>query len=146
VQVPLTWRFSLGDEPGADLSPSLHWPAPIVTEPPAAHHGPVLVTVEYDVDPTEAEAFADAMSEIERARRRNGAVSWGLFNDTAEPRRWLEFFVDESWVEHLRHHDRVTVADLGAEVTAHGFHRGPTAPVVRHHVAPPSGKRRPRSS
>ena len=44
-------------------------------------------------------------------RRRNGAYFWELFHDSADPSRFIECFMDESWVEHLRQHERVSVAD-----------------------------------
>ena len=98
--------------------------------------GPVLVTLEYQVDPADAGEFARAMSEVARIRRRNGAVSWGLFNDAENPRKWLEFFIDESWVEHLRHHRRMTRADVDVEATARRFQAAGVPPVVRHFLAP----------
>jgi hypothetical protein len=51
------------------------------------------------------------MHEIELIRRRDGALEWGVYQDVADPRRWLETFLVESWVEHLRQHARITVAD-----------------------------------
>jgi hypothetical protein len=44
-------------------------------------------------------------------RRRDGAVFWELFVDSADPNRCLECFLVESWAEHLRQHDRTTIAD-----------------------------------
>jgi MFS family permease len=135
--LPLARRFTLGSREAVDLSPSFHWPPPLPVEEPEPDRGPVLVTVEYEVEPADTPAFVAAMREVERTRRRNGAVSWGLFNDVAAPRRWLEFFVDESWVEHLRHHHRVTHGDQDLEAAVRRFHRGEHAPLVTHRVGPP---------
>ena len=41
----------------------------------------------------------------------------------------------ESWVEHLRQHERVTVADRAAEEKAKAFHVDPEPIVVTHWVA-----------
>ena len=60
-----------------DLAPSLHWPAPLVDEEVDQERGPVMVTLEYDIDPQDAAAFQAAMVEVRAMRRRNGAVSWG---------------------------------------------------------------------
>jgi hypothetical protein len=100
------------------------------------HHddGPVLVTVEYRVAPDDAAAFARAMHDVSRLRRRDGAVSWGVFRDTADRVRWLETFVVESWGEHLRQHARATVADLAIEAAARQYHRGDGLPRVAHFV------------
>ncbi len=134
--VPLSWRFKLASGEGVDRSPSLHWPAPVTAESVEMDRGPVLVTLEYQVDPADAVAFARTMREVARIRRRNGAVSWGLFNDAENPGKWLEFFIDESWVEHLRHHQRMSRADVDIEAAARRFLVGGNAPTVRHFLAP----------
>jgi MFS family permease len=69
-----------------DLSPSLHWPAPVVATEPEAARGPVLVTVEYHIDPAKAKAFARAASGLRPIRQRDGAVNWGLFSRPCRPR------------------------------------------------------------
>ena len=51
-------------------------------------------------------------------RRRNGAYFWELFHDSAEPTRYIEVFMDESWLEHLRQHERVSVADRAIQKNA----------------------------
>ena len=48
------------------------------------------------------------MQQTRRARLRQGALSWGLFRDPAMPGRYVEYFVDETWVEHLRRLERFT--------------------------------------
>jgi hypothetical protein len=68
-------------------------------------------------------------------RLRDGAMRWGLFQDMAAPGRWLETFVVESWVEHLRQHERMTVADREAEERARAFHVGPGPALVSHYIA-----------
>jgi quinol monooxygenase YgiN len=104
-------RFRLHADTTLDLSPSGHWAEPIVHDAVELDDGPVLVTVEYRADPARADAFLVVMEELERTRRRDGAIRWGVFQDTADPRRWLETFVVESWAEHLRQHERVTMSD-----------------------------------
>ena len=47
VSIPLTWRWKLQTGAAADLTPSMHWPAPVVSSEVEADRGPVLVTVEY---------------------------------------------------------------------------------------------------
>ena len=42
---------------------------------------------------------------------RNGAYYWELFHDAGDPTRLAECFMDESWIEHLRQHERFSVAD-----------------------------------
>ena len=117
---------------GLDLSASLHWPVPAVAVEPRAEDGPVLVTVEYRVDPAGAADFVVAAESLEAVRRRDGAFRWGLFRDVADPGRWVETFLVESWAEHLRQHGRHTVEDRVAEDRVRAFHRGDTPPAVSH--------------
>jgi hypothetical protein len=65
----------------------------------------------------------------------DGAMRWDLFCDAADPSRYIEMFLVESWVEHLRHHERVTLADLRAEARARVFLVGPTPPTVAHLIS-----------
>ncbi len=96
--------------------------------------GPVMVTVEYLIDPAQAAEFTRVMESTRRARLRQGALSWGLFRDAAVPGRYLEHFVDESWVEHLRRHERFTAADEGLRARRLAFHRGSGPPRVQRYI------------
>ena len=109
--IPLTWRWKLQTGAGLDLTPSMHWPAPITTQTIESDRGPVLVTVEYRIRPQDREAFLEAIAKLEYVRRRDGAYAWSVFEDAAEDGRMLETFLVESWMEHLRQHERVTQAD-----------------------------------
>lgn len=95
----------------------------------------VMVTVEYQIDPARAEAFAAVMQRTRRARLRQGALSWGLFRDAAVPGRYIEYFVDESWLEHKRRLERFTAADIDLREERLAFHLGEQAPLVRRYVA-----------
>ncbi|MBI3157507.1 MAG: MFS transporter [Burkholderiales bacterium] len=97
--------------------------------------GPVMVTVEYQVDDADADEFARVMRATRRARLRQGVLSWGLFRDATRPGRYLEYFVDENWVEHLRRHERFTAADQGLRARRFALHRGSEPPSVQRFVA-----------
>lgn len=83
--------------------------------------GPVLVTVEYHIAPKHSQDFVQVMHELSDARKRGGAIRWGLFYDTANPSRFVETFIVESWTEHLSRHERTTVADRLAEERVGAF-------------------------
>jgi predicted MFS family arabinose efflux permease/quinol monooxygenase YgiN len=127
-----------------DLSPSLHWSEPTVTSEIHPERGPVLVTVEYRIDPERAGEFVEAMKALERILRRDGAIRWGLFADPSQPGRYLETFLVETWAEHLRQHSRVTNEDRSVEELAHSFHVGDSPPVITHLIAETSSRRRKR--
>jgi len=119
--IPLTWRWKLLTAMGADLAPSMHWPAPVAGHDVAADQGPVMVTVEYRIDPKNRKPFLAALNRLEKERRRDGAYAWAVFEDTAEEGRMVETFLVESWIEHLRQHERVTNADRLIEEKVHHF-------------------------
>ena len=131
----LTRRWSVewgGDE---DLSPQPVRPLAGVAIDIQPDQGPVMVVVEYLIDPARAADFAQVMQATRRARLRQGALSWGLFRDTAVPGRYVEYFVDESWVEHQRRMERFTVADSELRAQRLAFHLLPGPPVVKRYVA-----------
>lgn len=68
-------------------------------------------------------------------RRRDGALFWEHFADTADPARHVEVFIAESWLEHLREHERITVADRALEDELRRFQVGDTAPLVTHLIS-----------
>jgi MFS family permease len=127
-----SWDVQSG---GLDLAPSMHWPAPAV-EGIAADRGPVMVTIEYRIDPQQGAAFVTRLQELSHSRRRDGAFAWGVFEDAEKPGRYLEYFLVESWAEHLRQHERVTVTDRDLQEGVQNFHLGPDKPIVSHFLAP----------
>jgi MFS family permease len=130
--VVLARRWPLAASERSDLTPAGAWSDPNVNIEPRPGDGPVLVTIEYDIDPAEAERFVRAMEDLGRIRRRDGAFRWNLYADLERPGLYLETFVVDSWSEHLRQHDRLTVADLELTRLARSFHRGERPPEVRH--------------
>ena len=52
-----------------------------------------------------------------------------------EPGRVIEWFLVESWAEHLRQHHRVSKADADLQADALRFHQEPERPVVHHFLA-----------
>jgi MFS family permease len=135
LSIPATMRAPVKDGVHLDLSPALRWPEPRVVIEPRTDAGPVLVTVEYRVESPHEPEFLRAMQELGRLRRRDGALDWGLFRDVADPSRFVEFFLTDSWIEHLRQHERITVADLEIEGAVRAYHTGEAAPRVHHFVS-----------
>jgi len=142
LALPLARRSSV-EGPEVD-----HRPAPARSAPEPAieigpDEGPVMVTVEYLVDPAQAADFAAVMQLTRAARLRQGALSWGLFRDTSVPGRYVEHFIDESWVEHQRRLERFTAADAELRERRLAFHHGTEPPLLRRYVAD-SSEARPR--
>ena len=62
-----------------DVSPSMHWPDPALAIEPELEHGPVLVQIEYKIDPAHQYEFALAAKDLGSIRKRDGAFFWGIF-------------------------------------------------------------------
>ncbi len=116
-----------------DLSASRAFQAPRADSPPAAGLR-LVVSIEYFINPARAAEFRAVMQECRRARLRQGALSWELQHDIADPRRYVERVVDESWTEHLRRFDRVTASDVALRDRRFAFHVGDAPPVVSRYV------------
>ncbi len=116
----------------ADLVPSNHWPEPLVAEAVEHDRGPVLILIEYRVTRDNRASFVSALSRLSEERRRDGAFGWGMTEDSADPEKIVEWFMVESWAEHLRQHRRVSNADADLQQELARYHTGPEAPVVRH--------------
>jgi MFS family permease len=119
----------------ADLQASNHWPEPMLSAPVAHDRGPVMVQIEYRVRCQDQPAFLEAVQRLAQERRRDGAYAWGITEHTGEPERLMEWFLVESWAEHLRQHHRVSHADADLQSEAIRFHIGPGQPVVHHFLA-----------
>ena len=69
----VTARLRLGAA-DLDTTPSQHWPEPKIIVEPDPEHGPILITVEYSIDPERGADFARVMKEhgaYPAARRRH---------------------------------------------------------------------------
>jgi MFS family permease len=119
-----------------DHTPARHWPVPVVAGQPSLEAGPIMVQVEYRVDPRRADDFRSAIAELGRSRRRSGAIQWWLFQDTADPSRFVETWIEETWADHLRNHERVSVSHRELEQRVRALTQSDSAPATRHFIAP----------
>ncbi len=134
-------RFRLGDAANVNVTPSGHWPQPVVVDDIAGDRGPVLVTIEYRIALDRREEFLRTMRSLGRSRRRDGAVQWGVAEDTETQGTYLEYFLDSSWVEHLRQHERVTEDERALQARIRQLLADPDqVPSVRHFVGGTPGK------
>ena len=138
IAIPLTWRARLGQGEDLDLSPSSYWPAPAIDKriDDPADRGPVMVTIEYEINPRDEASFLSAIHDFSGERYRDGAYQWGVYQDAEKPGLWFEWFLVSSWTEHLRQHERTTVHDKDIQEGLKAFHIGPESPRVRHWLAP----------
>lgn len=127
--------FPLQSGESFDLRPSADWPEPNASAGLEKENGPALVTVEYRIDSSNREDFVRAMAEMGRVRRRDGALQWDLLVDATDSGRFFEEFIVESWLEHLRQHERVTVSDRPLHEYVRSLHNSPEPPRITHYVS-----------
>lgn len=117
-----------------NLSPSHHWPDMAGMTASEDDAGPVMVMIEYRVLPAHAAAFRTAIEALGTTRRRDGSYAWGVFRDAEDQERYVEYFLVDSWIAHLRQHERVSVADQALQAAVRALHRG-RPPRVTHLIA-----------
>ena len=98
-------------------------PAEIGNEPDVAlaitlKSGPVVIEVDYEVDPAQARQFYDAMLKLQRARLRNGAFEWSLSRDIGDAGLWRERYLCPTWGDYLRLRSRFTHSDRALQDAA----------------------------
>ncbi|TIO72264.1 MFS transporter [Mesorhizobium sp.] len=90
--------------------------------------GPIVARMEYSILDKDIDAFLGSMRVKRHAFSRAGARSWTLQRNLHTPSLWTETFRTPTWMDFLRLHHRLTIADK--EVTQHLFalHAGEESP------------------
>lgn len=130
--IPMTWRMKLGLGEKLDLAPSAHWPSPVVVHENAKERSPVMTMIAYDVPAHNHAHFIELMHQLAHARKRSGAYSWGIMQDSEHPDQFSEYFLETSWLDHLRHHERVSGADRLLQEAVRKLVSENTKPIVTH--------------
>jgi MFS family permease len=119
-------RVEMGVE--ADVVPGARLPELAIASEPSPDDGPVLIQLEYRIDPANRDEFLKAMQSVGPTRRRNGATSWRIFRDLGEEGRYVERYVIASWAEYVRLRSRMTMADSQLQQAAAALQR-PGVPI-----------------
>lgn len=135
VAIPLTRSAKLNQGEAMDLAPSMHWPEPIVSGEVAADRGPVMIQVVYEIEEKDRDRFLELVRQLADARRRNGAYGWSVMQDLETPTRFVETWHEASWVQHLRHHERVSGADRLVQEQLWKLNRSDHPPSAVHLVS-----------
>ncbi|MET0179875.1 MAG: MFS transporter, partial [Novosphingobium sp.] len=146
LSIPLLWRaLPLPSTAGEAIEPVALPEEPEVALALTMRSGPIVVELDYRVNPDDARGFYDAMLKVQRARLRNGGFSWSIARDIADPQLWTERFHAPTWGDYLRMRDRYTKADLEAQTAADAFISGTAVKRVRRQLERPFGSVRWRS-
>ena len=70
---------------------------PVLGIEPEPDAGPILVSTTYTVFPENKELFLTQMRRLRLSRLRTGAIRWELYQDGAEPTRFVEEYAVPSW-------------------------------------------------
>jgi hypothetical protein len=112
--------------PNKDYSPIKGAPISVDKLRHLSKNAPVLIAVEYFVNPIHHKKFKEAIKELKRIRMREGAYFWSLFNDMNNEKRFIECFLVESWLEHIRYQERISMPDKEIQLKVLSFHEGNT--------------------
>ena len=112
----------------------MHWRTPVFVHRVEDDEGPILLTVEFRIDPKDRAPFLAVMHEIGLERKRDGAYAWGVFEDVQVSGRIVETFLVQSMLELKHMRTRVTVADRMIMDQARAFLKEPLK--VTYLVAP----------
>jgi hypothetical protein len=84
-------------------------------------------------------AFLSIMAERKRIRRRDGARHWTLLRDLEDSDVWIERYHSPTWLEYIRHNQRITHADAVVGERLRTLHQGPDRPRVRRMIERQTG-------
>jgi hypothetical protein len=93
--------------------------------------GPIVIEIEYRVDPGSARTFYGLMQQVQLSRQRNGAYGWSIARDIANPELWTERYHCPTWHDYLRQRSRPTQSERAVQQSAAAFHIGPKSVRVR---------------
>ncbi|PZO89294.1 MAG: MFS transporter [Sphingomonas sanxanigenens] len=125
-----------------DLAPLRAFKPPEVAVPVEPRSGPVVVTIEYRIRNEDVLEFLNAMAERRRIRRRDGARHWTLMRDLQDPELWLERYHTPTWIDYLRHNQRITKADADIAARVRALHSGEGPPKVHRLIERQTGSLR----
>ena len=94
-----------------------------------------MIQIEYQVKAEDRPVFLAEMKKLSLIRRRDGAYAWGIAAHSHDATTVIEWFLVESWHEHLRQHQRVSHADADLQESVTRFHQGEEKPKVHHFIS-----------
>ena len=136
---PLGFLFRLASDEQVDTASVDIGYEPQVALGLTMRSGPVVVEVEYDVDPEQAREFYDVMVRLQRARNRIGGFDWSISRDIADPAIWVERYHCPTWGDYLRMRGRYTQAEFELQELADSFNRTGHGHRVRRRLERPFG-------
>lgn len=135
----LGFLFPIADTQAQNLDLSQRWREPDTVLDIEPRSGPVAISIEYVIDPSDVLAFLSLMAERRRIRRRDGARNWTLLRDLGDPQIWVERYETPTWLDYVRHNQRLTHADAEIADRILALHKGPQLPRVHRMIERQTG-------
>lgn len=130
LSVVIGLRVPLPSTANLNMDLLRRWTEPETQLPIEPRSGPVVVSIAYRIREEDIDAFLAVMDDRRRVRRRDGARQWCLLRDLAEPDVWVEKYQTATWLDYIRHNQRITQADADIAERIRALHQGPDKPVV----------------
>jgi MFS family permease len=132
-------RLPLPELKALNLDPLNRWTEPNIAVDIVPRSGPVVITIEYVIRQADVVAFLAVMAERRRIRRRDGARHWTLLRDLENPEVWIERYHNPTWLDYVRHNQRITQADAAVGERLRELHQGPGRPRVQRMIERQTG-------
>ena len=127
-------RYRMPEFGTVDLDPLDKFKEPSLRLDLRGRSGPIMVMIDYVIDPADIPAFLSTMADRRRIRRRDGARQWVLLRDLEHADRWTESYHVSTWDDYLRHNMRRTKADAEVSARILRLHRGAAPPQVHRMI------------
>jgi MFS family permease len=129
----------LPDVADSNIDPLSRWTVPKINLGIQPRSGPIVITIEYMIRPEDEVEFLATMAERRRVRRRDGARHWTLLRDLANPEIWIERYHTPTWLDYVRHNERITQADARIGDRLRELHCGNEPPRVHRMIERQTG-------
>jgi len=129
-------RWSVEGFDQIDHTPSRHWHLPETLAKVHHERSPVMVLIHYQVEEGNKREFLKVMKQLGRIRRRDGAYAWDVLENAGQPGHFIEYYLVESWLEHLRQHERISNTDRRIQDRIRKLLVKGTTPRVNHYIGP----------
>ncbi|CAH1668497.1 MFS transporter [Chelatococcus asaccharovorans] len=127
-------RLGLPEQTALNLDPLNSWKEPHLALDLLPRSGPIVIIIEYVIKDENLPAFLSAMAERRRIRRRDGARYWTLTRSLEKPDIWWESYQTPTWIDYIRHNQRITKADAAVGERLRALHDGPERPKVHRMI------------
>ena len=139
VCLVLGLRLPLANGEELNLAPLDRWKEPDTELHLEPRSGPIIVSIAYRIDDDDVPEFVRLMDERRRIRRRDGAHQWRLMRDLADPNIWVEKYQTATWLDYVRHNQRMTHDDARITQAIRALHRGEDKPEVHRMIQRATG-------